>query len=69
MLRELWQTKKSRWTKIAGTLEAKGPMLPVSLFKPSIRIKRVVRRGPRRQSVSVAIVKGKRKLLKGAFMP
>jgi hypothetical protein len=39
-----------------GTLEAKGPMLPVSMFKPKIS---------RTGRVTVEILKGKRKELKG----
>jgi len=60
--------KKASWTAIGGTLEAKGPMLPVKLFSPTVRTKRIVRRGPRAQFVSVAIIRGSRKLVKGAFM-
>lgn len=60
--------KRANWTQIGGTLEAKGPMLPVALFSPTVKTKRVVRRGPRRQFVSVTIIRGSRKLVKGAFM-
>jgi Prophage minor tail protein Z (GPZ) len=60
--------KRASWGKIGGALEARGPMLPISIFKPTVRTRRVVRRGPRRQFVSVSIIKGNRKLVKGAFV-
>lgn len=60
--------KKASWGTMSGRLEAKGPMLPASLFKPSVRYKRIRRRGPRAQFVSVAIIKGNRKEVKQAFM-
>lgn len=51
---------------LSGSLEAKGPMLPVRLFAPSVRL---IRRGGRSyQSVSVMIIRGSRRVVKGAFM-
>jgi hypothetical protein len=61
--------KKASWGKLAGALQSKGSMLPISLFAPRVRIRRVVRRGPRRQFVTVAVIKGHRRLVKGGFMP
>jgi Prophage minor tail protein Z (GPZ) len=61
--------KKASWGKMAGTLQSKGHMLPISLFSPSVRVRRVVRRGLRRQFVTVAVIKGHRRLIKGGFMP
>jgi Prophage minor tail protein Z (GPZ) len=61
------KVNKASWTKLDGTLESKGPMLPVSLFSPIVKTKRIVRRGARRQFVTVMIIKGNRKLVKGAF--
>jgi hypothetical protein len=58
--------KKASWIKVGGTLEAKGTMLPVTLFKPSVRWKRTPK--GRRQFVRVAIIRGTRKPLKAAFM-
>lgn len=55
------KVKKASWTRIDGSLEARGTMLPVALFSPRVRF----RKG--RQSVSVMIVRGFRKFLKGAF--
>ena len=59
--------QKASAGNLSGSLEAKGPMLPVSLFKPTVRLKRTSRRGPRAQYISVAIIKGAKKLIKGAF--
>jgi hypothetical protein len=59
--------KKASWTSLEGHLSFKGPMLPIDLFKPTVRLKRTVRRGPRRHFVSVAIIKGNRKMVTGAF--
>jgi hypothetical protein len=61
--------KKASWGKLSGALQSKGHMLPISLFSPSVRVRRVVRRGPRRQFVTVAVIKGHRRLIKGGFMP
>lgn len=61
--------KKASWGKLEGELGSRGQMLPVSLFSPSARVRRVVRRGPRRQFITVAIIKGHRRLIKGGFMP
>ena len=61
--------KKASWGKLSGELGSRGPMLPVSLFSPSARMRRVVRRGARRQFITVAIIKGHRRLIKGGFMP
>jgi len=58
--------KKSRWTQLDGSLNAKGPMLPVVLFSPQVRLK--VIKGQKRQVVSVKILKSSRKVVKGAFM-
>lgn len=60
--------KKANWGNLKGSLEAKGPMIPVAKFGATVKTKRTVRRGPRRQFVSVAIIKGVRKVIKGAFM-
>lgn len=60
--------KKATWGAMSGELDAKGPMLPVSQFSPSVRRKRIVRRGPSAQFVSVTIIRGSRKLIPGAFM-
>jgi hypothetical protein len=46
---------------LGGTLEAKGPMLPMSAFNPRVKIKNSY------QNVYVAIVRGKAKFVKGAF--
>ena len=61
--------KKASWGKLEGELGPLGQMLPVSLFSPSARVRRLVRRGPRRQFITVAIIKGHRRLIKGGFMP
>lgn len=59
---------KANWSSLSGSLEAKGPMIPLAKFAPTVRLKRVTRRGPRRQFLTAAIIKGARKLIKGAFM-
>lgn len=57
---------KATWTKMDGSLEARGPMLPVSLFQARSTIRRVG--GKRKRFVTAAILKGGgRKLIKGAF--
>ena len=61
--------QKASWGKLAGALQSKGQMLPISLFSPSARVRRIVRRGPRRQFITVAVIKGHRRLVKGGFMP
>jgi hypothetical protein len=61
------KVKKASWAKIAGLLEAKGPMLPVALFSASARWRRIG--GRRIRVVSAKIIKGQRKIIKGAFMP
>ena len=61
--------KNARWGSLDGSLEAKGPMLPIGLFDAKAKVKQVVRRGPRRQFVTVAVIKGHRRLVKGGFMP
>lgn len=63
------ELKRASWGKLAGALQSKGQMLPISLFSPSVRVRRVVRRGPRRQFITVAVIKGHRRLVKGGFMP
>jgi len=59
---------KANWSSLSGSLEAKGPMIPLGKFAPTVKVKRVARRGARRQFVTVTIIKGSRKLVKGAFM-
>lgn len=59
--------KKASWGNLNGSLNAKGPMLPVQLFSPSVKFKRTTKRGPKRQFVTVMIKRGSRKLVKGAF--
>jgi hypothetical protein len=61
--------RKAGWNKLAGALEARGQMLPVSLFSPRAKWKTVA--GRRRQFVSVKILKGRgvRRIVKGGFMP
>ena len=63
------KVKKASWGKLEGELGSRGQMLPVSLFSPSARMRRVVRRGPRRQFIKVAIIKGHRRLIRGGFLP
>lgn len=62
------ELKKSSWSTLTGSLEYRGPMLPVEMFKPTVRTQRTFRRGPRRQFVSIAVIKGSRKKVTGAFM-
>jgi Prophage minor tail protein Z (GPZ) len=57
---------KASWGNIKGALESKGSMLPVSLFSPAARFSNI--NGSKRQLVKVTIIKGNRKLVKGAFM-
>ena len=57
--------KKATWKRIEGDLAARGPMLPVSLFTPRVK----VIQGSKRKVVSAEIIKGHRKVIKGAFMP
>lgn len=64
---EGFKLNNASWGNLNGSLDAKGPMLPVSLFAPKVTFKRTVRRGPRRQFVTVMIKRGSRKLVKGAF--
>jgi hypothetical protein len=54
--------------QLGGSLEAKGSMMPVSAFGPKVSLKR--KEGSRRkyQFVRVTIIKGQRRLIKGAFM-
>lgn len=68
-LKAAMDLKKASWGKLEGALQAKGPMLPIGLFDPKTKVKQVVRRGPRRQFVTVAVIKGHRRLIKGGFMP
>jgi hypothetical protein len=61
--------QKASWGKLSGAIQSRGSMLPVSLFEPRARVRRIVRRGPRRQFITVAIIKGHRRLIRGGFMP
>jgi hypothetical protein len=54
---------RANWDNLHGSLEAKGKMLPLSLFTPKTRGK-----GPKRV-VTVQITRKGRKVVKGAFMP
>jgi hypothetical protein len=58
--------------ELGGSLEARGPMMPVSDFAPRVRLKPAEgapsRSRRKYQNVTVMIVKGARKLIKGAFM-
>lgn len=56
------QETRATQAKLVGELEARGNMLPVTLFKPSVPRKP----GPGKY-ISVAIVRGARKPLKSAF--
>src|SRR5271166_1999400 len=62
------EEKKASFSDLTGSLSYKGPMLPIEAFKPSVRMRRIYRRGPMHQHVHAAIVKGSRKLITGAFM-
>lgn len=64
---EGFKINNASWGNLTGSLDAKGPMLPVDLFAPKFTFKRTVRRGPKRQFVTVSIKRGSRKLVKGAF--
>jgi hypothetical protein len=55
--------KRSTAATVSGTLEASGPMLPVALFAPRTKAAK-----GKRRTVSVMIIKGRRKVIKGAFM-
>jgi Prophage minor tail protein Z (GPZ) len=56
-------------SSLVGALTSKGPMLPVSLFSPAVRMKAAGRGGRKYQNVTVTIIKGRgnRKVIKGAF--
>ena len=59
--------KKASWGNLTGSLEAKGAMLPVTLFRPTVKWKPIAGKG-RRQFVSATIIRGRKKLIRGAFM-
>lgn len=59
---------KATGNNLSGALSATGPMLPVALFKAKKKMKASSRGGRRYQYVTAAIIKGKAKLIKGAFM-
>lgn len=58
--------KRASWQRVEGSLNAKGTMLPVSLFSAKSKVRRVG--GKRKVFVFAKIIKGPQKLVKGAFM-
>lgn len=60
------KTKKANASNLDASLEFKGKMLPVTLFSP--RVAKVKLRKTGRQYVSAEIIRGNRKLVKGAFI-
>jgi len=70
-----FRIKSASWTALGGELAARGPMLKVDIFSPSVRGGRVSKRkGYIAQTVSVMIIRGNRKILnpdgrgRGGFM-
>jgi Prophage minor tail protein Z (GPZ) len=62
------QIKKASTGHVGGELKIKGRMLPLMLFSPKVTVKRTDRRGPRRQFVRAAIIRGSTKAIGGAFV-
>lgn len=69
--------KKASWTAMGGALVAKGSMLPVSIFSPSVKGGRTTKKGYIAKSISVMIIRGNRRVISptsrgpgisGAFM-
>jgi hypothetical protein len=61
---------KASWGNLEGSLGYEGSMLPLEMFKPSVRYKRVgkgIKFGDFRQFVSVAVRRGVKKPVAGAF--
>jgi Prophage minor tail protein Z (GPZ) len=61
-------TQNATWSKLEGHLVATGPMLPVGTFKVSVKKVKRGGSGPARDVVSVTIIKGQKKVIRGAFM-
>lgn len=58
------KVQKANHSNLSGFLKARGPMLPVSLFKPKVtRLKKL----GGRQRVTAAIIRKQGKVIKGAF--
>jgi len=74
-LKSGFRMKKASWEAMGGELAARGPMLKVDVFSPSVRGGRMSKRkGYIAQSVSVMIIRGNRRVLnpdargRGGFM-
>lgn len=61
------KVEKATLNHLKGDLDISGEMQSIGLFKPRIRYIRGSR-GPKRQVVSVTIIRGQTKVVKGAFM-
>jgi len=61
-----FEIQKAKPSQLGGALRVKGTMLPISLFAPGLA--KPPKKG-QRKVVQVMIVKGRRKVLEGAFTP
>ena len=68
-IKGFFDVRKATNSNLHGVLEAKGPMLPLAEFGPSVKLQKAGKPKRSHQYVYATIIKGKRKLIKGAFQP